>query len=368
MNLSEKMRPETYSKVLGNEQVKNRLENDKEKKPTILYGTNGCGKSTLARLFLPNAKIYDGPDISNDDIRYMDGQVIIDEIDTMNVAKQKFLATMIDTGRIKVVGTTIENPTYKIHRNLRSRMRIMQVELPSKVAIKSLIKTILKEKAMAIEDMAADYIIDSIKDLRAIIDYVDDLYYLKKENVTLNDISISYKNHGNNTMESLKSAMQKSIRGSDVDASILYANTLMEMGYLEEMCRRLRVIASEDIGLANPNAIVIVDACVSSALQIGMPECKFNVMQAVAFLALQPKSNSIHEAIKKANKVGAYTVPSHIAYVHSDNYKYPHNYPNNYVKQNYLPMELIGLELYEPCSNKIEQGYKEYWKKVKGKE
>lgn len=365
MFLSEKMRPVSYERVLGNKEIINTLSSEAEKKSTILWGDTGCGKSTLARIYLPDATIYNGCTITNDEIRYMRGNVIIDEIHSMNNAKQQMLGQIIETGKCTIVGTTLENPYYCMHPTVRTRMRMMEVKFPPVEEVLQLINSIMAKRMKSMDETLAKYLIDKYKDLRKIIDIIEMLRDSGKSNFTMEDLDININYAGNNSMESLKSALQKSIRGSDPDASILYANALLELGYLEEMCRRLRVIVSEDIGLANPNAVVIVNALLENALLLGMPECKFSIMQAVTFLALQPKSNSMHYAIDKANRLGKFTVPKHIATVKPRDYKNPHDFQNNYCTQQYMPTEYIDEKLYYPGSNKIEKSYKDYWDKIK---
>lgn len=367
MYLSETMRPFHYEMVLGNKELVERLKTEKDKKSTILYGNTGCGKSTLARLYLPSAKVYNGCTISNDEIRCMRREVIIDEIHSMNRSKQQMLGELIETRKCIIVGTTLENPYFSLHPTVRTRMRMFEVQFPPIEEVVELVNKIMAKRMKTIDESATRYLCDKYGDLRKIIDTIQLLRDSDKTHITIDDLGeIEYT--GNNSMESLKSALQKSIRGSDPDASVLYANALLDLGYLEEMCRRLRVIVSEDIGLANPNAIMISNALIENALSLGMPECKFPIIELVIFLAIQPKSGSVHEAINKAKECGVFTVPSHIATVHPKNYKYPHNYPNNYCEQEYMPIELRDKKLYYPGNNKIEQGYKEYWDKIKNKE
>lgn len=366
MYLSERMRPFQYDMILGNKKVVELLKSEvREKKSTILYGNTGCGKSTLARLYLPNAKIYDGGLISNEDIRCMLGEVIIDEIHSMNSSKQQLLGKIIESGRCTIVGTTLENPYHVLHPTLRSRMRMFEIKFPETSEVKQLIDLILAKRMKTIDSEASEYLIEKYKDLRKIIDTIEILRDSEVKHITLKDVGIDLNYIGNNSMESLKSALQKSIRGSNPDASVLYANTLMDLGYLEEMCRRLRVIVSEDVGLANPNAVVIVNALIDNALKLGLPECKFPIIQAVIFLALQPKSGSIHTAIDRAKMVGQFTVPKHLATTKPKDYINPHDFPNDYVEQQYMPNEYKDLKLYQPGNNKHERAYEDYWSKVK---
>ena len=174
------------------------------------------------------------------------------------------------------------------------------------------------------------------------------------------------------------SALQKSIRGSDPDAAVYYLGRLLVAGDLLSPCRRLLVIAAEDIGLAYPQAIAITKACVDSALQLGLPEARLPLAEAAILLATAPKSNSAHNAIIAAmsdiehGRVGQ--VPRHLQNVHADSagsakgpaYRYPHNYPHHYVRQQYLPDALKDAHYYDYGENKTEQAAKRYWDEIKG--
>ena len=178
----------------------------------------------------------------------------------------------------------------------------------------------------------------------------------------------------------LLSALQKSIRGSDPDAAVYYLGRLLVAGDLLSPCRRLLVIAAEDIGLAYPQAISITKACVDAAVQLGLPEARLPLAEAAVLLATAPKSNSAHNAIIaamqdiQAGRVG--DIPRHLKNVHADSagsekpqaYKYPHLYPKHYVKQQYLPDDLVGTTYYEYADNKTEQAAKRYWDLVRGEE
>lgn len=175
----------------------------------------------------------------------------------------------------------------------------------------------------------------------------------------------------------LLSALQKSIRGSDPDAAVYYLARLLEAGDLLSPCRRLLVIAAEDVGLAYPQAIAIVKACVDAALQIGLPEARLPLAEATVLMATAPKSNSAHNAIIAAmedvRRGRSGDIPRHLKNVHADStgaerapqYRYPHNYPHHYVQQQYLPDELVGTHYYEYGENKTEQAYRAYWERIK---
>ena len=188
-----------------------------------------------------------------------------------------------------------------------------------------------------------------------------------KEHVDCFDTSVS--NFNDDTHYDLLSCLQKSIRGSDPDAAVFYLAKLLAMGELLSVCRRLQVIASEDIGLAYPMAAAVTRACVESAKELGIPEAQIPLAHATLLLATSPKSNAAEVSIMAANaaiKAGrGVSVPKHLQSPLFQGYRYPHDYPNHYVKQQYLPDDLVGEHFYTPGPNKNEQAAAEYWKKIK---
>ena len=253
---------------------------------------------------------------------------------------------------------TNEHPGY-FQQGLRSRLRCLNVVYPGDDLVLERIKVILYNYGYDIDEKSLLRVINQYHDVRKCMDELGSI-------LSGNKININATYNGYN-VEELKSALQKSIRGSDVDASCIYASKLMEMQQMDLLIRRLRVIVSEDIGLANPNAVLIVNALLDNATKVGYKEGMFPIMEAVAYMALQPKSNSIHTIIDNVKDIGHITVPNHIKYVHPIGYKYPHDYTNNWVEQSYMPNEVKDKRVYIPGKNKMEKSYYDYWNNIKGR-
>lgn len=361
--------PKSFEAVLGNKEVISQLQGMQPLgKSVILYGKSGIGKSCLARLYLEYVDYeVSGPLLSNDDIRSLHGHVLINELDCMNSAKQKLLIPLLDSGRLVFVGTTTAYKT-KIVEEVRTRCINLNVTYPTLDECKEYIKfsTQILEPKLTDEEITLLY--EGCKNLRGLNNAMQYLMYSQGDD-TENRVknAIHAIGHEDNSMEEIKSALQKSIRGSDVDAACIYAMNLLQNGYLEDLARRLLVIASEDIGLANSTAVLVTKACVDNALATGMPEAAFPIIHAVSFLALQPKSNSVHEIISKCKSLPkVLNVPDNIKYTHSYSYKYPFEYPNNWVKQPYMPIGLENVKVYKPQSNKNEKAFEKYWQGIKG--
>lgn len=355
---SSDIRPRDYGGVLGNEKVIDILKSDKQKINTLFWGEAGCGKTTLALIYGgEDCKYIDASVISLSEIKSLRGVVILDEIEALDARAQRALLYNIENGLVTVIGTTNEHPGY-FQKGLRSRLRCLNIEYPGDELILERISIILYNYGY--EDIDKENLLRIIHQYHDVRKCMDELGNI----ISGNKINYDIKYNGYN-VEELKSALQKSIRGSDVDASCLYASKLMEMQEMDLLIRRLRVIVSEDIGLANPNAVLVVNALLDNANKVGYKEGMFPIMEAVAFMALQPKSNSMHTIIDNLKNIGYISVPDHIKYVHPIGYKYPHDYDNNWVKQNYMPNGLENITIYKPGINKVEKSYYDYWKKVK---
>lgn len=363
------LEPKSYDQVLGNAKVVAQLKAlHNTRKSIILFGKSGIGKSCLGRIYLGEYREVSGTVISSDEIRNLRGHILINELDAMDKRKQKLLISLIDNEQVVLVGTTVSGKASCIPE-LQTRCSLFYVNYPNKLELNTYISNIFEASNKSISTETINKLYSDFDNLRSLNTML--LYLIKDKDIEITEDTISkYREQVHspmNNLEEVKSALQKSIRGSDVDASCMYASNLLKNGFLEEMCRRLRVIASEDIGLANPNCIVVVNACIDSALKLGLPEAYFPVMQAVAFMALQPKSNSLHLVIDKCKSLPEFLrVPKNINSVHPTEYLYPHNYRNNWVEQKYKPMGLENMKVYSPGCNKIEQGYKRYWETVKG--
>ena len=327
-----------------------------------------------------------------------EGILFIDEIHRFNKSQQDYLLPFVEDGTVTLIGATTENPYFEVNNALLSRSRIFELKPLEKQDIRELVlRAVYDEKkgmgayGADITDEAADFLADVANgDARAALNAVELGILTTKQSedgkvhITLpvaaeciQKRAVRYDKDGDNHYDTV-SAFIKSMRGSDPDAAVYYLGRLLAAGDLLSPCRRLLVIAAEDVGLAYPQAIVVTKACVDAALQLGLPEGRLPLAEAAVLLATAPKSNSAHNAIIAAmqdidhGKVGP--VPRHLQNVHADSagtgkvptYKYPHVYPNHYVKQQYLPDLVKDAVYYEYGPNKTEQAAKRYWDEIKG--
>ena len=319
-------------------------------------------------------------DVVVEEAKLYGGMVLImDEIHRLNKDKQDLLLPYLENGLITLIGMTTANPYHSINPAIRSRCQIFELKPLDNKDIEDAIKRLIKSnvlKDLTIDKDAIKYIINNANnDLRYVYNLIEVTYYsIKDKHITLDVLKnigmnsgVYIDKNGDGYYDTI-SAFQKSIRGSDVNASLYYLAILLEANDLDIITRRLSVIVYEDIGLANPIMGVKVDAAINSALRLGMPEARIPLAEIVIELALSPKSNSAVMAIDKAlNDVRTKNtgkVPSHIT-TNSPNYKYPHNYPHDYVKQQYLPDSIKGAIYYTPKDNKNENIYKDVIDKLK---
>lgn len=392
-----KLRPKSLDEIVGQRHLigKNKvitnLVNNKKIFSMILYGPPGIGKTSIAisivneldvKYRMLNAVINNKKDfdIVIEEAKMYKGLVLImDEIHRLNKDKQDLLLPYLENGLVTLIGMTTANPYHAINPAIRSRCQIFELKPLEDNDIRLAISKVIESnllKDIIIDKDASDYIINiSNNDLRFVYNLVEVLYYASGDgHITLElakgirtNSSVYIDKNGDGYYDTI-SAFQKSIRGSDVNASIYYLAVLLEAGDLDIICRRLSVIVYEDIGLANPSMGPKVDAAINCALRLGMPEARIVLAEIVIELALCPKSNSAEIAIDKAlndirtKKTGK--VPKHIVN-HNPNYKYPHDYPHDYVKQQYLPDELKNVVYYTPKNNKNEQILKSVIDKLK---
>lgn len=392
-----KLRPQKLEDVIGqkhligqNKVLTNLVKNNKLFS-MILYGTPGIGKTSIAisiveelntRYRMLNAVINNKKDfdVVVEEAKMYNGIVLImDEIHRLNKDKQDLLLPYLENGLITLIGMTTANPYHAINPAIRSRCQIFELKPLNNEDIKQAITKVINSNILnniSIDNEVINYIINnSNNDLRYVYNLIEVSYYASNNgHITLELIkSISAKGNiyidknGDGYYDTI-SAFQKSIRGSDVNASLYYLAVLIEAGDIDIICRRLSVIVYEDIGLANPNLGPHVDAAINNALRLGLPEARIPLAQIVIELALSPKSNSAELAIDKAlndvrtKKIGK--VPKHIVN-HSPDYKYPHDYNHDYVKQQYLPDEIKGATYYTPKENKNEIILKSIMEKLK---
>lgn len=395
--LAMKLRPKSLDEIvgqrhlIGENKVITNLVNNKKIFSMILYGPPGIGKTSIAisivneldvKYRMLNAVINNKKDfdIVIEEAKMYKGLVLImDEIHRLNKDKQDLLLPYLESGLVTLIGMTTANPYHAINPAIRSRCQIFELKPLEDNDIRLAISKVIESnllKDIIIDKDASDYIINiSNNDLRFVYNLVEVLYYASGDgHITLElakeirtNSSVYIDKNGDGYYDTI-SAFQKSIRGSDVNASIYYLAVLLEAGDLDIICRRLSVIVYEDIGLANPSMGPKVDAAINCALRLGMPEARIVLAEIVIELALCPKSNSAEIAIDKAlndirtKKTGK--VPKHIVN-HNPNYKYPHDYPHDYVKQQYLPDELKNVVYYTPKNNKNEQILKNVIDKLK---
>ncbi len=414
--LADMLRPQNLDEVFGQEHILaegailRRLVESGNVPNMIFYGPSGTGKTTVANiiakqtnrtLYQLNATTASTADIKNivaqlDTFMAPNGVLLyLDEIQSFNKKQQQSLLEYIENGKITLIASTTENPYFYVFNAILSRSTVFEFkQITADAALKAIYRAVayLEErnnlKAVP-EDGALEYIAGACGgDLRKAMNAIEVLFSAGKTDngtiiLTLDDAkTVTQKSamradrDGDNFYD-LLSALQKSIRGSDPDAAVHYLARLLEAGQMQSACRRLMVIACEDIGLAYPTIIPIVKACVDAAFMLGMPEARIPLGDAAVLMATSPKSNTAHIALDaaladvKKGKGGDF--PRHLQNVHADTYTqereqgylYPHNFPNHWVKQQYLPDELVGKRYYSYGSNKLEQAAKQYWDLIK---
>lgn len=382
--LADKLRPKKIDDIIGQKhlvgegKILTNLVKNKKLFSMIFYGKPGIGKTSIANALVNelemhykflNATVNNKSDFDTAIMEakmYGDMVLIIDEIHRMNKDKQDLLLPYIENGTIILIGLTTSNPYHKINPAIRSRCQIFELhELSKEDIIDGLNKALPKLDNIKIDKDAIDYVANLASgDMRFALNLLEVAYYSSDKKITLEDIKkinnkpVFFHDKDGDGHYDVLSALQKSIRGSDVDASLHYLARLIEAEDLDSIYRRLSVIAYEDIGMANPGIGPRVMAAISAAELVGLPEARIPLGQIVVEMALSPKSNSSHlaldEAINDIRKGNTGNVPDNIK-TSSPDYLYPHNYPNDWVKQNYMPKNLIGKKYYRPKNNKIEQ-------------
>lgn len=413
--LADRMRPTELSEVVGQKhilgegKILNRIAKSRNIPNMIFYGPAGTGKTTVAnimarisdkkfyKLNATNASVSDIKAIISD-IGSFDAQggilLYLDEIQNFNKKQQQSLLEFVENGDITLISSTTENPYFYVFGAILSRCSIFEFKRVEPEDIEEAVMRAVEimqndypDKEISITDEAALHISNSCSgDVRRAITAVElCVLSLLSENKIEIDIetaveatgkkALNYDRDGDNHYDIL-SALQKSVRGSDVNAALHYAARLIEASDLQSLCRRIMVMASEDIGLAYPQAVSITKSCIDAALMLGLPEARLPLSEAVIMLASAPKSNSVITAIESAisDLPNGGSIPDHLRDSHYKGakklghgltYKYPHDYPGNYVPQQYLPDSIKDASYYTPGQNKIEQGFKEYWDKIK---
>ena len=414
--LADELRPRELNEVYGQEHILGegailrRIIESGTVPNLIFYGPSGTGKTTVANIIAEktNRKLFklNATTASTADVKAIVSQLdtlltpngvllYLDEIQSFNKKQQQTLLEYIENGKITLIASTTENPYFYVFNAILSRSTIFEfksltVEAVEKTVDRALrymeqkLNVTVEAEAGAVRHIAAS----CGGDVRKAINAVEVLFTACASGDGVVRISLAdaeavsqksamhYDREGDSHYDSV-SALMKSLRGSDPDAALHYLARLLEAGDLPGACRRILCSASEDIGLAYPQAVSIVKACVDSALQLGLPEAKLPLAEAVILLATAPKSNSVVMAIDRAmadvKKGKAGPIPRELQNVHADGagfereqgYLYPHEFPNHWVKQQYLPDVLKDTVYYEYGDNKFAQACKAYWEKIK---
>lgn len=414
--LADRIRPQKLDDVVGQRHLLapgamlRRIAESGHIPNMIFYGPSGTGKTTVASIIAKSAgktlHKLNGTTASISDIKSivaelgtfagMGGVVLyLDEIQYLNKKQQQSLLEFIENGQITLIASTTENPYFYVYNAVLSRSTVFEFKPVEKEEIQKAVErafTFVENETgtkFEIEDGVTERIaLSSGGDVRKAMNAVELLTLTaegRQHKITLYDAqsvsqrsSMKYDRDGDEHYDIL-SAFQKSVRGSDSDAALHYLARLLEAGDLISPCRRLLVIASEDIGLAYPMAAVITKACVDSAMQLGLPEARIPLAQAVIMLCTSPKSNSaiigIDKALEDVRAGKAGEIPADLRDTHYKGsqklgrgmgYKYPHSYPNHWIEQQYLPDVLKDAVYYSFGDNKTEQAAKAYWDKIKG--
>ena len=414
--LADRLRPKTIEEVAGQKQllapgkVLRRIIDSKNIPNLIFYGPSGVGKTTVANIIAATSGkklcYLNATTASTADIKEIIGSIgtidtqngillYLDEIQYFNKKQQQSLLEFIENGKITLIASTTENPYFYVFNAILSRSTVFEFKMLTAADILPAVDRGFRLLAaeMGVQFRCEDGVREHLAaacggDVRKALNAVELLMNASRIDkgiltITLDDAQLvaqrsamKYDREGDNHYD-IASALMKSMRGSDADAALHYLARLLEAGDLITAIRRILCSASEDVGMAYPQAAAIVKACCDSALQLGLPEAKLPLAQAVVLLATAPKSNSVCAAIDaamadvRAGNTGDF--PRHLQNVHADGtgfereqgYLYPHNYPNHWVKQQYLPDPIKDKKYYEYGPNKTEQAARAYWEKIK---
>ncbi len=397
--LADRMRPTSFDEVagqahlVGSNGILRRLTENGRIPNMIFYGPPGTGKTTVANIIasMSNMQLYklnattaslqDVKDViaSSDNI-FSDGGTLLylDEIQYFNKKQQQSLLEFMENGKITLIASTTENPYYFIYNALLSRSSVFEFKsVTSSDCIPSL-RRALKILNSDFNDFktASDSVLQRIAkasagDVRMSIGILENAFYISDKEISEEGILgllpnvVGHFDRAGDSHYDLLSCLQKSIRGSDPDAAIFYLARILASGDMLSACRRILVIANEDIGCAYPLAASLAYSCTESAKAVGMPEAAIPLANIVTILATAPKSNTAylayHAAMEDISRGLGVNVPEHLQSPDFKGYKYPHDYENDYVEQTYLPEDLSGRKYYTFGNNKTEQAAKIYY-------
>ncbi len=416
--LADRIRPEKLEDFVGQSHLVSKgkllynLINGGKVTNMIFYGPSGTGKTTMANIVakMSNKRLYklNATNASVSDIKTVIADVgmlgsengvllYLDEIQNFNKKQQQSLLEVIENGSVTLIASTTENPYFYVYNAILSRSTVFEFfPLEQRDILKAVLRgakileeelkikiEFLEKSDIAICETSGGDVRKALNTLEMCVmasgDSADGSIFITLDLVEQASAKKAFRHdNGGDSHYDVLSAFQKSIRGSDPDAAVHYLARILSAGDLQSACRRLLVMASEDIGLAYPNAVAIVNACVESAFRLGLPEARIPLSEAAILLATAPKSNSaicaIDEAMHDVNSKDTGDVPAHLKDAHYGGakkmgrgveYKYPHSYPNNYVKQDYLPENLRDKKYYKPQNNKNEMAIDAYWKNIK---